>query len=50
LSQAEAFNYILGTQSIGATYQFTDESLLVKTAQATLDLGSNLLKLTMGGD
>jgi hypothetical protein len=50
LSGTEAFNYILGTQSIGATYQFTTETLLVETAQATLDLGSNLLKLTMGRD
>jgi hypothetical protein len=50
LSGTEAFNYILGTQSIGATYQFTGETLLVETAQATLDLGSNLLKLTMGRD
>jgi hypothetical protein len=50
LSGAAAFNYILGTQSIGATYQFTDQTLLVETAQATLDLGSNLFKLTMGRD
>jgi hypothetical protein len=46
----DTFNYILGTQSIGATYQFTEQSLMVETAQATLDLGSNLLKLTMGRD
>ena len=50
LSSAEAFNYILGTQSIGATYQFTEQPLLVETAQATLDLGSNVLKLTLGRD
>jgi len=45
---AEAFNYIVGTQTIGATYQFTEESVLVETAQAILDMGSNLLKFTMG--
>ena len=50
LSKTDAFNYILGTQSIGATYQFTDQSLMVETAQAVLDLGSNVLKLTMGRD
>jgi hypothetical protein len=44
----ETFNYILGTQTIGATYQFTQESVLVETAQAILDMGSNLLKITMG--
>src|ERR1035437_603422 len=48
LSAAEAFNYIVGTQTIGATYQFTQESVLVETAQAILDMGSNLLKFTLG--
>jgi len=50
LSGAEAYNYVVGTQTIGATYQFTEESLLVETAQAILDMGSNLLKFTMGRD
>ena len=50
LSGEAAFNYILGTQSIGATYQFTDQTLMVETAQAVLDLGSNVLKITMGRD
>jgi hypothetical protein len=36
---------VLGTQSIGATYQFTQESLLVETARAILDMGSNLTLL-----
>ena len=48
VSGTEAFNYIVGTQTIGATYQFTEESVLVETAQAILDMGSNLLKITMG--
>jgi hypothetical protein len=48
LSDVNAFNYVLGTQTIGATYQFTQESLLVETARAILDMGSNLLKITMG--
>lgn len=48
LSSIDAFNYIVGTQTIGATYQFTRESVLVETAQQILDLGSNILKFTMG--
>jgi hypothetical protein len=48
LSETEAFNYIVGTQTIGATYQFTEESVLVETAQAIIDMGSNILKFTMG--
>ena len=50
VSGADAFNYILGTQSTGATYQFTDQTLMVETAQAILDLGPNVLKITMGRD
>jgi hypothetical protein len=50
LSGTEAFNYIVGTQTIGATYQFTEASVLVETAQAILDMGSNLLKFTLGRD
>jgi len=48
LSELDAFNYVLGTQTIGATYQFTEESVLVETARAILAMGSNLLKFTMG--
>ncbi len=48
LSDVDAFNYVIGTQTIGATYQFTDESLLVETARAVLAMGSNVLKFTMG--
>ena len=50
LSGADAYNYIVGTQTIGATYQFTEEDVLVETAKAILDMGSNLLKFTMGRD
>jgi hypothetical protein len=48
LPRPAARNYILGSQSIGATYQFTNETLLVETAQALLDMGSNLIKFTIG--
>ena len=50
LTETEAFNYIVGTQTIGATYQFTQASVLVETAQAIFDMGSNLLKFTLGRD
>jgi hypothetical protein len=50
LSDVDAFNYVLGTQTIGATYQFTSESVLTETARAILDMGSNTLKITMGRD
>ena len=48
LSDSERFNYVLGTQTIGASYQFTDEPLLVETAQAILDMGATTIKLNMG--
>ena len=48
IPRPETFNYILGSQCIGATYQFSNETLLVETAQALLDMGSNVIKFTMG--
>ena len=50
LSDVDAFDYVIGTQTIGATYKFTQESVLVETARAILDMGSNILKITMGRD
>jgi hypothetical protein len=50
LSEVDAFNYVIGTQTIGAAYQFTEESLLLETARAILDMGSNILKFSMGRD
>ncbi len=41
---------VLGTQTIGAKYQFTDQPLLVETAQGILDLGSDLLKIRLEAD
>ncbi len=43
----ERFNYVLGTQSIGARYRFTEEPILIETAAAILEMGSNLLKFSM---
>jgi hypothetical protein len=48
LSAVDAFNYVIGTQTIGPAYQFTRENALVETAQAILGMGSNILKFAMG--
>ncbi|MBV9864549.1 MAG: SGNH/GDSL hydrolase family protein [Abitibacteriaceae bacterium] len=50
LSDVDRFNYVLGTQTIGAAYQFTNEPRLVETAQAMLAMGSNVIKFKMGKD
>ena len=34
----DTFNYILGTQTIGAKYQFTNDTRLVETAKAILEM------------
>lgn len=48
LSPLDRYNTILGTQSIGATYQFTRENLLLESARAALAMGSSVFKFTMG--
>ena len=50
LSDFERFNTVVGTQTIGASYQFAKDTLLVETAQAILDMGSNVLKFNMSKD
>jgi len=44
LSEAQRFNPVLGTQTFGASYQFTEEPLLLETAKAILAMGSHTLK------
>lgn len=44
------YNYVVGTQTIGASYQFTKESKLVETARAILKMGSNTLKFSLAPD
>ncbi len=46
--EVDKFNYLLGTQTFGVRYQFTEQSPLVETATAIRDLGSNTLKFMMG--
>ncbi|TLX75637.1 hypothetical protein E9993_08750 [Labilibacter sediminis] len=44
----EDYNFVLGTQSIGAHYKFTKESYIVEQAKHTLGMGSNILKISLG--
>ncbi|PQJ75744.1 hypothetical protein [Polaribacter gangjinensis] len=42
-----SFNYVIGTQTVGSKYKFTDKSMLVETALEIQKMGSNLLKFSM---
>lgn len=42
------FNFVIGTQTIGAQYKFTKETNLVETAKAIRNMGSNILKMSLG--
>jgi len=46
----DGFPYVIGTQTFGAAYQFTDAARLVETAEAILAMGSNTLKFGMSED
>lgn len=48
LIDLDAYPYVIGTQTIGATYGFTKDARLVETAQQILDLGSRTIKFAMG--
>jgi len=43
----EAYNYVLGTQTIGSKYHFTKDDVLLETARAILEMGSNILKISV---
>jgi len=45
--EVEGYNYVLGTQTIGAKYRFTKDDVLVETANAILEMGSNILKISV---
>jgi len=47
LSAVDRFNYVVGTQTIGASYQFTTQPRLIETAQAIREMGSSVIKFTM---
>jgi len=46
----EAYNYVLGTQTIGSKYRFTSDDVLVETAKVIFAMGSNILKISLGKD
>ena len=46
-SPRDTYNYVIGTQTIGAAYQFTKEPKLVETARAILAMGSSTLKFSL---
>ena len=46
--QIAEFNYVIGTQTVGAKYKFTTETNLVETAKAIREMGSNVIKMSMG--
>jgi hypothetical protein len=48
LSDLNAYNYVVGTQTIGASYQFTNKPRLVETAEAIRDMGASVIKLRLG--
>jgi hypothetical protein len=45
----KAYNYAIGTQTVGSKYKFTDATMLVETALEIEKMGSNLLKFSMNG-
>ncbi len=46
-SRIDTTNYMLGTQTIGVKYGFTDQTTLVETSRRIREMGSNLLKFSM---
>lgn len=42
-----SYNYVLGTQSFDPKYSFTQQDGLIETANAILDMGSNILKISL---
>lgn len=47
---ANGYNYVLGTQAIGGSYQFTASPPLVEAARAILEMGSNTIKFSLTPD
>ena len=43
----DTINYVLGTQTFGIKYKFTDRTGLVETAERIHEMGSNILKFGM---
>lgn len=50
LSPVDRYNTVVGTQTIGAAYQFTDDSRLLETAKAIRAMGAHVIKFKLGKD
>lgn len=48
VSEFDAYDYAVGTQTIGASYQFTDKPRLVETADAIRQMGASVIKFNLG--
>ncbi len=46
-AEVENYNYVLGTQTIGPKYKFTQEDALIETAKAIYNMGSKSLKISL---
>jgi hypothetical protein len=46
----EPYNFILGTNTIGGKYQFTNDSKLLEQAKQVRGMGSNILKISLGAN
>lgn len=46
----EPYNFILGTNTIGGKYQFTNDSKLLEQAKHVRGMGSNMLKISLGAN
>ena len=46
-AEINSYNYVIGTQTVGSKYKFTEKSMLVETALEIKNMGSNLLKFSM---
>ena len=47
---ADGFNYVFGTQTFDASYQFTSDTRLVETAEAMRKMGATVIKFGLMGD
>jgi hypothetical protein len=48
VGERPAFNYCVGTQTFSPKYHLTEKTRLVETAQAMVDMGSNVVKFEAG--
>ena len=44
---ADEYNYVIGTQTIGAGYKFTEKPVVVETAERIAEMGSNIIKIAL---